>query len=125
MSFINVRRIFVSRAQRAVEKIIALTQNITSIEFVVLCISLGSHRSFCVTGLGETRHEKIAFASVAAATLIATNAASAADMGLPVKGRALEPEWNWSGFYAGLNVGYARGTDGVERFGWRVENAGG
>jgi len=54
--------------------------------------------------------KKLLFASVAAATLIATNAASAADMGLPVKGRALEPEWNWSGFYAGLNAGYARGT---------------
>jgi hypothetical protein len=22
----------------------------------------------------------------------------------------VEPEWNWSGFYAGLNAGYARNT---------------
>ena len=54
--------------------------------------------------------KKLLFASIAAVALIAANAASAADMGLPVKGRALEPEWNWSGFYAGLNAGYARGT---------------
>ena len=31
-------------------------------------------------------------------------------MGLPVKASTLEPAWNWSGFYAGLNAGYARGT---------------
>lgn len=54
--------------------------------------------------------KKFLFGSVAAVALIAANAASAADMGLPVKGRALEPEWNWSGFYAGLNAGYARST---------------
>jgi outer membrane immunogenic protein len=50
------------------------------------------------------------FGSIAVVALIAASAASAADMGLPVKGRTLEPEWNWSGFYAGLNAGYARGT---------------
>lgn len=54
--------------------------------------------------------KKFLFGSVAVVALVATNAASAADMGLPVKGRALEPEWNWSGFYAGLNAGYARNT---------------
>jgi outer membrane immunogenic protein len=54
--------------------------------------------------------KKLLFGSVAVVALLAANAASAADMGLPVKGRALEPEWNWSGFYAGLNAGYARGT---------------
>lgn len=54
--------------------------------------------------------KKLLFGSVAIAALIAANAASAADMGLPVKGRALEAEWNWSGFYAGLNAGYARST---------------
>jgi opacity protein-like surface antigen len=54
--------------------------------------------------------KKLLFGSVAVVALIAANAATAADMGLPVKGRALEAEWNWSGFYAGLNAGYARGT---------------
>jgi outer membrane immunogenic protein len=54
--------------------------------------------------------KKLLLACATAVALIAANAASAADMGLPVKGRALEPEWNWSGFYAGLNAGYARGT---------------
>jgi outer membrane immunogenic protein len=54
--------------------------------------------------------KKLLLGSVAAVALIAANAASAADMGLPVKGRMLEPAWNWSGFYAGLNAGYARGT---------------
>jgi hypothetical protein len=49
--------------------------------------------------------KKLLFAGVAVVALIAANAANAADMGLPVKGRMLEPEWNWSGFYAGLNAG--------------------
>jgi outer membrane immunogenic protein len=52
--------------------------------------------------------KKLLLGSVAFVALIAATAASVADMGLPVKGRALEPEWNWSGFYAGLNAGYAR-----------------
>src|SRR5262249_42079713 len=54
--------------------------------------------------------KKLLFGSIAAVALIAANAASAADMGFPVKSRTLEPEWNWSGFYAGLNAGYARGN---------------
>ena len=54
--------------------------------------------------------KKFLFGSVACVALVAANLASAADMGLPVKSRALEPEWNWSGFYAGLNAGYARST---------------
>lgn len=54
--------------------------------------------------------KKLLFGSVAFVALISANAASAADMGWPVKGRMLKPEWNWSGFYAGLNAGYARGT---------------
>jgi outer membrane immunogenic protein len=54
--------------------------------------------------------KKLLFASLAVVALVAVNAAHAADMGLPAKVRTLEPEWNWSGFYAGLNVGYARGT---------------
>jgi outer membrane immunogenic protein len=54
--------------------------------------------------------KKLLFGILALAAFTGTNAASAADMGLPVKGRALEPEWNWSGFYAGLNAGYARGN---------------
>jgi outer membrane immunogenic protein len=54
--------------------------------------------------------KKLLLGTVAGVALIAVNAASAADMGLPVKGRALEPAWNWSGFYAGLNAGYVRGT---------------
>jgi outer membrane immunogenic protein len=54
--------------------------------------------------------KKLLFASLAVVALVAVNAAHAADMGLPAKVRMLEPEWNWSGFYAGLNVGYARGT---------------
>ena len=60
--------------------------------------------------LGKGIMKKLLFGSVAVVALIAANAASAADMGLPVKGRALEPAWNWSGFYAGLNAGYARST---------------
>ncbi len=54
--------------------------------------------------------KKFLLGSVAVVVLIAANAASAADMGLPVKSRALEPAWNWSGFYAGLNAGFARAT---------------
>ena len=41
--------------------------------------------------------KKLLFGSVAFVALIAANAASAADLGLPVKSRALEPEWNWFG----------------------------
>jgi len=54
--------------------------------------------------------KKLLFVSLAFVALTVAHAASAADMGLPVKSRTLEPEWNWSGFYAGLNAGYARST---------------
>ncbi len=54
--------------------------------------------------------KKLLFGSVTFVALIVAHAASAADMGLPVKGRMLEPEWNWSGFYAGLNAGFARSS---------------
>jgi outer membrane immunogenic protein len=60
--------------------------------------------------VGDGVMKKILLATAAAVALMTTNAANAADMGVPVKGRALEPAWNWSGFYAGLNAGYARGT---------------
>jgi outer membrane immunogenic protein len=63
-----------------------------------------------VGGRGESVMRKLLFSSVAVAALVAANAAHGADMGLPVKGRTLEPAWNWSGFYAGLNAGYARNT---------------
>src|SRR5215467_7352683 len=50
--------------------------------------------------------------TVAILALVAANAAQAADLGVPAKGpmAAPLPAWNWSGFYAGLNAGYARGT---------------
>ena len=54
--------------------------------------------------------KNLLFATAAVVALVAVNAAHAADMGLPAKARTFEPEWNWSGFYAGLNAGYARGT---------------
>jgi outer membrane immunogenic protein len=54
--------------------------------------------------------KKLLFASIASVAVIAANAASAADMGLLAKARTFEPEWNWSGFYGGLNAGYARNT---------------
>lgn len=54
--------------------------------------------------------KKLLLGSVTFVALIVANAASAADMGLPAKARTFEPEWNWSGFYAGLNAGYARGN---------------
>ena len=63
-----------------------------------------------VGGRGESVMKKLLFGSVVFVALIAASAGSAADMALPVKGRTLEPEWNWSGFYAGLNAGYARGN---------------
>jgi outer membrane immunogenic protein len=66
----------------------------------------------CLTSASEALVKKFLFASVAIVALIATNAAQAADLGLPAKGPAAAPlpAWNWSGFYAGLNAGYARGT---------------
>jgi outer membrane immunogenic protein len=75
-------------------------------------------RAFYLRGLapdlpgdwGKRVMKKLLFGSIAFVALVGADAASAADMGLPVKGRMLEPEWNWSGFYAGLNAGYARGT---------------
>jgi outer membrane immunogenic protein len=72
--------------------------------------------------------KKLLLGSVAIVMLFAAHAASAADMGLPVKSRAFEPEWNWSGFYAGLNAGYARSTtvwndlDGFENAGGVLAN---
>jgi outer membrane immunogenic protein len=54
--------------------------------------------------------KKLVLVIVALVALTGANAARAADMGLPAKAQTLEPAWNWSGFYAGLNVGYARGT---------------
>jgi opacity protein-like surface antigen len=60
--------------------------------------------------LGRRVMKKLLLGSVGFVARIVANAASAADMGLPVKGRMVEPAWNWSGFYAGLNAGYARGT---------------
>jgi outer membrane immunogenic protein len=100
----------VSRAQRAVGKIIAPAQNITHGERIVLCYVIANACDHLRRRLGKSVMKKFLFGSVAVAALITANAASAADMGLPVKGRALEPAWNWSGFYAGLNAGYARGT---------------
>ena len=75
----------------------------------MLSIALGSQASLA-RRLGKRVMRKLLFRSVAFVALIAATAASAADMGSPVKGRTLEPAWNWSGFYAGLNAGYARGT---------------
>jgi outer membrane immunogenic protein len=72
--------------------------------------------------------KKLLFVSLAFVALTVAHAASAADMGLPVKSRTLEPEWNWSGFYAGLNAGYARSTtvwndlDGFENAGGVLAN---
>jgi len=76
----------------------------------VLFIDSERARIFCAAGWEKRVMKKLLFGSVAFVALIAANAASAADMGLSVKSRALEPEWNWSGFYAGLNAGYARST---------------
>jgi len=55
---------------------------------------------------------KLLLGTVAILALVAANAAQAADLGVPAKGpmAAPLPAWNWSGFYAGLNAGYARGT---------------
>jgi outer membrane immunogenic protein len=54
--------------------------------------------------------KKLLLGIFALAALTGANAASAADMGLPAKASTLQPAWDWSGFYAGLNVGYARGN---------------
>lgn len=56
--------------------------------------------------------KRLLLATATTVALIAANAAQAADLGLPAKGpmAAPLPAWNWSGFYAGLNAGYARST---------------
>lgn len=111
-----------ARAQRRVEKVSPPAQNTTRSDHAVLFIFSEDVRIFAPR-LGKNVMKKLLSGSIAVVALIAANAASAADMGLPVKSRALEPEWNWSGFYAGLNAGYARSTtvwndlDGTINFG--------
>lgn len=65
----------------------------------------GLGRITCTRGWGKRAIKKLLPGSVAFVALIVATGASAADMGLPVHGRALEPEWNWSGFYTGHNAG--------------------
>src|SRR5262249_48701168 len=56
--------------------------------------------------------KRLLLATATTVALIAANAAQAAGLGLPAKGpmAAPLPAWNWSGFCAGLNAGYARST---------------
>jgi hypothetical protein len=84
-----------------VEKMIAPEQNTTPIA--------GLGRITCTRGWGKRAIKKLLLGSFAFVALIVATGASAADVGLPVNGRALLPEWNWSGFDAGLNAGHARG----------------
>jgi outer membrane immunogenic protein len=92
------------------EKTIARARNTTFSQSIVVCISPERARIRVPPVGGIIVMEKLLFAGAAAVTLIAANTASAADLGLPMKGPAMEAAWNWSGFYAGLNAGYARGT---------------
>jgi hypothetical protein len=86
------------------EKTIARARNTTFSQSIVVCISPERARIRVPPVGGIIVMEKLLFAGAAAVTLIAANTASAADLGLPMKGPAMEAAWNWSGFYAGLNA---------------------
>jgi outer membrane immunogenic protein len=96
----------VSSAQRVVEKIIALAQNISSIKFLMLSILAGSHGSFCSTGWGKRVMKKLLFASAALVALTAAHAASAADMAIKAAPRGPAPVATWTGCYVNGGAGY-------------------
>jgi outer membrane immunogenic protein len=100
----------VSRAQRVVKKDFEMCARRYVSAASRALYFLETRTVIRVAGRGESVMKKLLFASAAVVALVAVNAAHAADMGLPAKARTFEPEWNWSGFYAGLNAGYARST---------------
>ena len=53
------------------------------------------------------RHLGLALASII--SLGGLSAASAADMAVKARPMVVDPSYNWSGFYVGLNAGWAGG----------------
>jgi outer membrane immunogenic protein len=100
----------VSRAQRVVKKDFEMCARRYASAASRALYLLETRTIIRVGDRGESVMKKLLFATTAVVALVAVNAAHAADMGLPAKARTFEPEWNWSGFYAGLNAGYAQGN---------------
>jgi hypothetical protein len=96
----------VSLAQRAVEKIIAFAQNISSMKFLMLSISPGSRQGLLgVWGKGVMK-KNLLFGSAVSVALIAVNAASAADMAIKAAPRGPAPVATWTGCYVNGGAGY-------------------
>jgi outer membrane immunogenic protein len=92
-------------AQRAVEKIIALAQNISSIK-ISHAFYLTGLAGFCLA-VGEKRvMKKFLFGSVAVVALTAANAASAADMAIKAAPLGPAPVATWTGCYVNGGAGY-------------------
>jgi outer membrane immunogenic protein len=67
------------------------------------------------------RHFGWALAPVVSISLGGLSVASAADMAVKARPLAVDPGYNWTGFYAGVNVG---GVWGTGAFGWNANPAG-